>query len=217
MLEATRPAHIPIWQPSAARDNPTHGDVLARAEKKSPGVRPSILLATILIVAALSVLLVFVLLHFRESMAHLGSWGYLGGFLAELTNSALIIVPTPAAAYTFTMGFTLNPLLLGLVGGIGAATGELVGYILGVRGRRVLEGGRLYERLKALSAQRTGPVLLASAIMPVPFDVAGVWAGAIRYPIWRFLILVTAGKLIKVTAIALAGYYGLNWLLGPLN
>ena len=220
MLEATGTAHITVWQPRIARNNSTHRDVRSRAEKKTPGVRPSNVLATILIVAivaSLSMLSVFLLLHFREPMAGLGSWGYLGGFVAEFTNSAVIIIPTPAPAYTFTMGITLNPMLLGLIGGIGAATGELTGYILGARGRGVLQRGRLYERLTALSAQRTGPFLLASAMLPLPFDVAGVWAGAIRYPVWRFLILVTIGKVVKVTAIALAGYYGLNWFLGPLG
>ena len=44
------------------------------------------------------------------------------------------------------------------------------------------------------------------------FDIAGVWAGAIRYPLGRFLLIVVAGKLILVTAIAIAGYYGVDFI-----
>ena len=40
-----------------------------------------------------------------------------------------------------------------------------------------------------------------------------VIAGAVRYPLWRFAVYVTLGKVIKVTTIALAGYYGINRIL----
>ena len=45
-------------------------------------------------------------------------------------------------------------------------------------------------------------------------SVAGVWAGALKYLIHKFLLYVIVGKTIKVTGIALAGYYGATWLLG---
>ncbi len=36
---------------------------------------------------------------------------------------------------------------------------------------------------------------------------------AARYPVWKFLSLVTAGKVIKVTMIAGAGYYSVPHLM----
>ncbi len=59
--------------------------------------------------------------------------------------------------------------------------------------------------------------LFTFALMPIPFDVAGVWAGTMRYPLWRFLVFVTPGKVLKVTSVALAGSYSVNWLMGPLG
>ena len=164
---------------------------------------------------ALSALVVLTLLHFREPMAQLGSWGYLGAFLAEMGNSAAVVVPTPGPAYTFTMGASLNPFHLGLIGGVGAALGEVTGYILGVRGRRVLERGRIYRRVTALTKRWTGVTLAIIAILPFPFEVVGVWAGATRYSLWRFLVFVAMGKVVRVTGIALAGYYGIGWLILP--
>ena len=38
-------------------------------------------------------------------------------------------------------------------------------------------------------------------------------AGATKYPLHRFLLLVTAGKILKVTGIALLGYYGLSAIM----
>ena len=182
-----------------------------------PGVRSLNLLKPALVALALAALVAFALIHFREPLAHLGPWGYLGAFLAELGNSAMLMIPTPGPAYTFAMGATLNPLLLGLIGGVAAGLGELTGYFLGVKGCHVLEGGSLYKRVKAMTERWTGAALFAFAFLPILADVAGVWAGTVRYPVWRFLVFVGMGKIVKVTAIALAGYYGINWLLGPLG
>ena len=164
-------------------------------------------------IAILTVLLAITLVYYRDSLAHLGTWGYAGILFTELCNSAVIIIPTPSPAYTFSMGAVLNPILLGLIGGTGAALGELTGYYLGAKGRRVVEGGRHYERLQSLSSGRwMGTALFAFALMPVPFDIAGIWAGSVRYPLFRFFAFVVPGKVIKVTVVAASGYYGIAWL-----
>ena len=171
-------------------------------------------LISILAAVAASFLVVAVMLHYREPLARLGSWGYLGAFLAESANSALILVPTASSAYTFAMGVSLNPFLLGLIGGIGAGLGELTGYLLGSRGRVILEDGPLAARLRRVTNRWMGPAIVAAALLPVPFDVAGLWAGASRYPVLRFLLLVTTCKVIKMTVVALAGYYSITGLIG---
>ena len=137
----------------------------------------------------------------------------MGVFVAEFGNSASIIVPTPGPAYTLAMSVVLHPLLLGLLGGVAAALGELVGYAVGARGSEIVPRGRLYARLQDMTARWGGGVLFGFAVLPIPFDVAGVWAGAVRYPLWRFAVYVTLGKVIKVTTISLAGYYGINRIL----
>lgn len=222
MLEAaaqTRPAII--QRPSACGGSTaqlTYGTHIpyVTASRRPRGLSPSILL-TGLVAVGFSLLVVFALLHFREALAHLGPWSYLGVFLAEMGNSAVIVIPTPGPAYTFAMGVTLNPFILGLIGGIGAALGELTGYVLGAKGRRILEGGRLYDRFRTMTTRWMGGALFAFALVPVPFDVAGLWAGTVRYPVWRFMLYVIPGKVVKVTGIALAGHYGMGLVAGPLG
>ena len=160
-------------------------------------------------------LVAVVLVQFQDSLVETGTWGYAGVFLGELGNSVVILVPTPAHAYTFAMGAALNPWALGLFAGTGAALGELTGYYLGLKGRRVVAGGRLYERMRSATTRWTGAALFMFATLPVPFDIAGVWAGSLKYPVHRFILYVLLGKTIRVTGIALAGYYGAIWLLGP--
>jgi len=59
----------------------------------------------------------------------------------------------------------------------------------------------------------TGYILLIAATIPNPFfDLVGIAAGALRFPLVRFLTLAFIGNLIKMYAIASAGYYSLQWL-----
>ena len=189
-----------------------------RRDASSPADRGWAPAASVVLMAVGSVavmaLLAIALVRFRDSLVVTGVWGYAGVFLAELGNAVVILVPTPAHAYTFAAGATLNPWALGLIGGTGAALGELTGYYLGLKGRRIVAGGRLYERMRSLTARWTGVALFTFATLPVPFDVAGFWAGSLKYPAHKFILYVLVGKTIKVTGIALAGYYGATWLLG---
>ncbi len=161
-----------------------------------------------------SILVFAALLYLRETLLELGNWGYVGVFLVQLADSATIFIPTPGQAYAFATGAALNPLLLGVIGGVGATLGELTGYVVGARAHHALEGGRLYDRVLALTKRWTGPALFTFALLPGPFEVANICAGAIRYPLWRFFLFVGIGKIVKVTSIAAGGFYAFSWLLG---
>ena len=51
--------------------------------------------------------------------------------------------------------------------------------------------------------------------MPNPlFDVAGIAAGALRYPLWQFLLVVGSGKMVKFFVFAYACSFSAAWLLG---
>jgi uncharacterized membrane protein YdjX (TVP38/TMEM64 family) len=79
-----------------------------------------------------------------------------------------------------------------------------------------LKGKRFYRWFYSMAERRLGLVLFILALLPVPFDAAGLWAGAVRYSIACFFLYVAPGKIMKMTAIALAVHYGITWMLGPL-
>ena len=162
---------------------------------------------------AASIGLAFLLIKFASSLESLGNWGYVGVAAVEFGNSAMLAIPTPSYAYTFAMGSILNPFVVGLIGGVFATLGELIGYYLGHRGSAILPENPRVERFKSWTIRWGSVALFWFALLPVPFDIAGIWAGAAHYPLVRFIPVVLLGKALKITVIALAGYFGMDALM----
>lgn len=141
------------------------------------------------------------------------SLGYLGLFFVNLVASASIILPVPAFLIVFaagSLGF-LNPWVIGLVAGAGAALGELIGYWLGKGGGKVIE--KKYKKLvelgeKWIKGHKSFPMIVAFAATPLPDDIVGIVCGIFNYDIKKFLLASFIGKVIMNTAIAWSGFYG---------
>lgn len=139
--------------------------------------------------------------------------GYGGVALAALVASAGLIIPVPALAAVCTASLFLNPLLVGVIAAVSESVGELSGYFLGYSGRGVIHNSRLYIRLEAWMRRRGWLVLFLVSLVPNPvFDVVGIVAGALRYPILGFLGIILAGKLVKFIVIAYACAFSIEWL-----
>jgi membrane protein YqaA with SNARE-associated domain len=142
----------------------------------------------------------------RDQLVQLAALGYLGIFLVSLLGNATIILPAPSLVLVFAMGAALNPLLVGLAAGVGEALGELTGYAAGFAGRAVIEDRQTYKRLVAWMQRRGGITVFVLSAIPNPFfDLAGIAAGTLRYPLWRFLLFCWLGKTLKTTLVAWAG------------
>jgi membrane protein YqaA with SNARE-associated domain len=134
--------------------------------------------------------------------------GYVGVFLLTMTCSATLFLPVPSwGAITVAGGF-LNPFLLGVVAGAGAATGELTGYLAGQGGRLAFgaDARGPLGRVRALVGRHGFVTLLLLSAVPNPlFDVAGLAAGSLGFSPVRYWIAVTLGKSVDYTVLALAG------------
>lgn len=160
-----------------------------------------------------SLLITVAILAFRGLPEQLGEAGYLGAFGISLVSSATILIPAPGLAYIFGIADKMNPWLLGAVAGVGSGLGETTGYWMGRGGNVFFQRSRFYEKTTKLTARWGGPAIFVLAVLPAPFDVAGAWAGATRYPLWKFLSFVIPGKIVKFTGVALAGAFSVPWLL----
>ncbi len=152
----------------------------------------------------------------NELFIHLSGLGYIGLFLINLIGSSTIIFPLPAAAFVLASGAFLNPVVLGLTAGLGAALGELVGYGLGLGGRKLSDRkfGKELLRAEKMFARYGGFVtLVVFAATPLPDDVVGVAAGVLNYQVKKFFIAVFIGKVILNTILASAGFYGINGII----
>ncbi len=116
------------------------------------------------------------LFRFWEMLGAMGAWGYAGVFVAELANSASILIPLPAHNLAMVLGLSLNPLILGVAGGVGAGLGEITGYVVGRSGSKVVSENRLMKRFTALIEHRLGLALFVFSAIPAPFDFAGMVA-----------------------------------------
>jgi len=168
------------------------------------------------ILSVISALIVFsIVIYFLSGLlGDVEAYGYLGVFLISAMASAVIIIPIPAIAVVFGMGAVLNPWLVGLMVGLGEPIGELVAYMAGYSGRIGMENRGFYVRLSKWMERRGSLVLfLFSAIPNWFFDIVGVAAGALRYPLWKYLLVVFLGKTVKGWLVAFAGYWTLRLLL----
>ena len=162
----------------------------------------------------LAVAISLAIVLFRDELARFERYGYPGVFLISLLGNATVILPAPSLAVVFSMGGVLNPFFVGLVAGVGEALGELTGYLAGYGGQAVIEDWGMYERLERWMQRNGSATILTLSAIPNPiFDLAGIAAGALRFPLAQFLLSCWVGKTIKTIAFAFGGAQ----LIGPIE
>ena len=143
--------------------------------------------------------------------------GYWGAFLINLVGSAAVVIPVPGLAAVCagsTDGLGLNYGLLAVTGAAGSTIGEVTGYLAGYGSQSVVQKSRFYDRVHGWVVRRGGFALFILALIPNPlFDIGGIAAGSLGYPISRFFLWVGIGKLIKFLLIAYACRQSISWLV----
>ena len=169
----------------------------------------------------LAYLLEYLMTYFNISIERFSSIAYLLVFGVTLASNASILAPVfiyisiMIAAAKFC-----NPVLIALVASVAGALGEITGYYAGYLGKRIvhLENTPGYERL-VVWMERHGPwgIFLLSLQPVLPFDVAGLLAGASKLPLWKFVLPCWAGKFPKYLVVCYLGEAFLRLLpLPPL-
>jgi membrane protein DedA with SNARE-associated domain len=158
------------------------------------------------------------------------SLSYGGVFLANLASTATVFIPVPGLtavgqALIIQQGDVQNyPLLVGIVGGLGMAIGEITAYAAGAVGSEVARDTEIKapERIRPAVEKTIASIdwlmdnygfwtLLVLSAIPNPFfELAGLTAGAVRMNFWRFMVAVTIGKCTRGVMLAYAGAWGLD-------
>ena len=169
-------------------------------------IRAVVLLAVIALTA--------VLVIYRDQIQTLQAYGYPGIFLFSILANATILVPIPGVIFTSAMGAVFNPLWVSVAAGAGAALGELSGYLAGFSGQAVVENSKRYERVVHWMEKYGDITILVLAFIPNPlFDLAGMTAGILKMPVWKFLVFCVIGKILKMMMFAYAG----DWVMGLVD
>jgi membrane protein YqaA with SNARE-associated domain len=157
----------------------------------------------------LTYLIRYLMAHFNLSVEGLATTAYLVVFVTTLVSNASIIVPVPVfVAVMLTAASKWNPVIVALVASSAGTLGEITGYYAGYLGKKIIvsEATPGYERLVGWM-KRHGPwgIFLLSLQPILPFDVAGLLAGASKLPLWKFLLPCWAGKFPKYLVGCLLG------------
>ncbi len=143
---------------------------------------------------------------FRNDVQKIANWGYGGIFILSILSNATLILPLPGVVFTSAMGAVFNPFWVAIAAGLGAAIGETTGYLAGYGGQMIIDNKGWYEKLTRLMRKFGDITILVLAIIPNPiFDLAGMAAGMLKLPYFRFLFWCSLGKIIKMLLFAYTG------------
>jgi membrane protein YqaA with SNARE-associated domain len=141
----------------------------------------------------------------RDILEKYAAYGYPGVFIISLLGNATLIFPAPSFTVV-AVGAVLNPYIVGVLAGCGAALGEMTGYMLGLGMIPNLDedtsvaglGEKQMKWLRWLRPkfQRWGAIaIFVLAAIPNPiFDMGGILAGIARMAWWKFLLAAVLGK-----------------------
>lgn len=189
----------------------------------------------VVVVAALALALTpgAILLIWPDLTDSLTGFSYASVFLLNLASTATFYFPVPGltlAAQTLiaTEGDGSEfPWLVGAVGGTGMALGEVTAFYAGMLGAEIARGRQVpgperfrpyverAVRFVGWLMRRWGmATLFVLSALPNPlFEVAGLTAGSVRMRFRRFIVPVTAGKIVRGVLLA---YYGTDVFEGIL-
>ncbi len=181
----------------------------AGAKKKVWISKRLVPIVILLLVIAIMVSAFYFYKAYPSKIDELKAYGYLGAFLISLVLNATVILPVGTFAVVATLGAALpSATLVGLVAGVGAAIGEITGYMAGYSGRSIVQRRKIYARLEGWVKKWGALAIFILAIVPFLFDLAGIAAGALRLPFWKFFLACWLGRTILYIGVALAGAWG---------
>ena len=190
----------------------TDAEKQAEPEKRSWLKRNYLPLLTLLFVIAITGGLFLFYGRHPERIAELENYGYLGAFLVSLVGNATILLPGIVLPILSGLGIVfypvtglVGPIIVGLAGGAGAAIGEIVGYMAGYSGRSIVGNKRLFVRSMGWVKRWETVAIFIFTLVPLFFDLVGLAAGVLRFPLWKFVLICWLGRtLLYVVFVVLA-------------
>lgn len=153
------------------------------------------------------------------------NYGYPGALIISILGNFLPFIPIPylVAVYYMAAYLPVEPIILGVVSGLGGAIGKSVIYGIGVEGRRIIlneERINQMEKFKEMLGKYGAIAVFLVTVTPSPDDIVIIPLGLIKYSFLKFFTATFLGKTILSIAIALFGRYFteyLNIILGEGN
>lgn len=141
-------------------------------------------------------------------------FGYLGVFIISFVGSVSIIFPVPYTLVIFFLGSVLDPFLVAISGGLGAALGEFSGYALGYYGRKVVneERQKKMDYMLRIFGRYGSVTIFIFALTPLPDDLLFIPLGVMRYPFLKAFIPALFGKMLMTFILAYSGQQSIEFI-----
>jgi len=147
----------------------------------------------------------------------INTFGYLGIFIVEAIANATLFFPIPGAIFTMASGLFLNPIIVGIYAGLGAAVGELTGYLIGFGGGVLIEDKVEFKPMRRFYAKYGLWTVYIFSAIPFPFDIIGIICGVLRVRPLVFFVLTALGKITSRVMLAAVGTQVANIFIGILE
>ncbi len=187
------------------------------AKHKNSWVKTRLIPIIMLVLIVGIIIGVFVAYKYNPNLIEdLKGYGYLGTFIISVILNASIVLPVGNFVAMAALGATLpSATIVGLAGGLGAAIGEMTGYVAGYSGQAMIttKDNKWYLMFERWLSKWGAPAIFLLSIFPFAFDVVGCIAGACRYPIWKFFLACWFGRTILYIGVAWAGALGWDALI----
>ena len=139
-------------------------------------------------------------------------FGYVGLFVVSAISGFNVIIPIPAISlFPLLMEAGFHPIITVLVIGAGMTVGDMVGFLLGRLGRKMVERGSWLRRLEDIRERhRLAPYVLLffyASFAPVPNELIVIPMALIGCRWYGVLAAALAGNLI-FNGLAAAGFHG---------
>jgi membrane protein YqaA with SNARE-associated domain len=134
----------------------------------------------------------------RRPLEDFALYAYLLVFIVTLFSSATVFIPAPGIAFMLAAASKWNPAWVALAASLGGTLGEITGYYAGLLGRRIIVRNQWMSSQRAENWMRRWGLwaLIPFAFFPfLIFDIVGLIAGALRMPLWKFLLATWLGRL----------------------
>lgn len=127
-------------------------------------------------------------------------YAYLAIFVICLVSSLSVLFPVPGTVLWLLLVeiLDLNCALAGFVASIGGTLGEISAYYVGYGGRAFIapEHSKIYQMAERWMKRRGGLAIFLFALVPfLIFDLVGIAAGVLRYPLRKFYLFTWLGRL----------------------
>ena len=173
----------------------------------------------------LTILMAVGIVVYKEQVQELQNYGYVGAFFISILGGATVVVPVPMLAVVFALGGVMPmPWLVAIAAALGELIGAVTIYLTGRGAGQAIKHTKhdrfhkAYEKLLGI-IKRWGSVALfiVTCVINPFFYPAAFAAGALRFGVKRYILVVFAGKLVKSFTVVYAGYFGLQGIFRALG